>query len=90
MTLNVIAMTLAFMIMVAHGNSYYINVGVVENNAVWKNFCYTYPLIPLNALAVIVGRRFYKRTGSAWLSGIVCGILLAMIACANQCLGLGV
>ena len=89
-TLNVVAMTLAFMIMVAHGNSYYINVGVVENNAVWKNFCYTYPLIPLNALAVIVGRRFYKRTGSAWLSGIVCGILLAMIACANQCLGLGV
>ena len=89
-TLNVIAMVLVFMIMVGYGNAYYIKVGVVENNAVWKNFCYTYPLIPLNALAVIVGRGFYKRTGSAWLSGIVCGTLLAFIACANQCLGLGV
>lgn len=89
-TLNVIASTLVFMIIIGFTNEYYISVGVKQNDAVWKNFCYAYPLIPLNALCTIVGRSFYKRTGNAWLSGIVCGTLCAIIACANQCVGLGV
>jgi hypothetical protein len=88
--INCVATSLVFMILVASANSYYMNVGAVQNNEVWKNFCYTYPLIPLISLSTIVGRRFYKRTGSAWLAGLVCGTLCAIIACANQCLGLGV
>lgn len=89
-TLQVIANTFVFTVIIWAANNYYINVGVVQNNAVWKNFCYAYPTIPMVALCTVVQRRFYTRTGNAWLSAIVCGVLSAFIACANQCVGFGI
>lgn len=88
--LQVIANTLVFTIIIGAANSYYINVGVVQNNAVWKNFCYAYPTIPMVAVCTVVQRRLDARTGNAWLSAIVCGVLSAFIACANQCIGFGI
>ena len=89
-TLQVIANVFVFSVIIAAANNYYINVGVVENNTVWKNFCYAYPTIPTVAICTVVQRRFYVRTGNAWLSALVCGVLSAFIACANQCIGFGI
>lgn len=88
--LQVFANVFVFTVIIAAANSYYINVGVVQNNAVWKNYCYAYPTIPMVAVCTVLQRRFYVRTGNAWLSAIVCGVLSAFIACANQCIGFGI
>ncbi len=88
--LQVVANTFVFTVIIAAANNYYISVGVVQNNAVWKNFCYAYPTIPMVGICTVIQRRMYVRTGNAWLGAIVCGILSAIIACANQCIGFGI
>ena len=76
------------MIVVWYSNNYSMNIGVVTNSITFRNYCYTYPLIPTVALATIFARRVYLRTGNAWLAALVNATLCAIITCANNSIGI--
>lgn len=86
--INVTFNVIAIFIYVWYANSYSMNVGVVVSNANQRNFCYTYPLIPSVAIATVLARRMYVRTGNAWLAALVNATIFTFMCCANNSVGI--
>lgn len=82
---NVIGIMLLFWIQ----NSYFINTGAMIDSANKLFFIACYPIIPCVAVATVVARRMYTRTGNAWLAGLVNAMIMTFIACANTSLSGG-
>ena len=82
---NVIGIMLLFWIQ----NSYFINTGAMVSSANSLFFIACYPIIPCVAVATVVARRMYTRTGNAWLAGLVNAMIMTFIACANTSLSGG-
>ncbi|MGN1066420.1 MAG: hypothetical protein ACI4QH_01275, partial [Candidatus Fimimonas sp.] len=76
---NVIGITLLFWIQ----NSYFINTGSLISGSNKLFFIACYPIIPCVAVATVVARRMYTRTGNAWLAGLVNALIMTFLACAN-------
>lgn len=82
---NVIGIMLLFWIQ----NSHFINTGAMISSANSLFFIACYPIIPCVAVATVVARRMYVRTGNAWLAGLVNATIMTFIACANTSLSGG-
>ena len=88
--INVVFNVAGFMLIVWYANSYYIN-----NGAMWHthpggsslgnpmHYIHAFPMVPSIAIATVLARRIYLRTGNAWLAGLVNAAILTMIACSN-------
>ena len=81
--INVAFNVLALVIMLWHQNSYFINNGVAydSSNNLWFIACY--PIIPCVAIATVISRRMYLRTGNAWSAGMFNAVVITFLACAN-------
>ena len=81
--INVAFNVLALVIMLWHQNSYFINNGVAydSSNNLWFIACY--PIIPCVAIATVISRRMYLRTGNAWSAGMFNAVVFTFLACAN-------
>ena len=64
-------------------NSYFINTGSLISSSNKLFFIACYPIIPCVAVATVVARRMYTRTGNAWLAGLVNALIMTFLACAN-------
>ncbi len=76
---NVIGIT----ILMWHQNDYFIRVGAAVDSGNNLFYIACYPIIPCVVVATIIGRRLYKRTGNAWLGGLVNALIMTFLACAN-------
>jgi hypothetical protein len=81
--INVVFNVAGFMILVWYANSYFINVGAMMHTANNMHYIHAFPLVPSIAIATVMARRIYVRTGNAWLAGLVNATLMTIIACAN-------
>jgi pimeloyl-ACP methyl ester carboxylesterase len=81
--INVFFNVAGFMIMVWYANSYFIANGAMSHANNSMHFIHAYPMIPSIAIATVMARRIYVRTGNAWLAGLVNATLMTVIACAN-------
>lgn len=81
--INVFFNVIGIMILFWHQNSYFINTGALISSANKLFFIACYPIIPCVAVATVVARRMYTRTGNAWLAGLVNALIMTFIACAN-------
>lgn len=81
--INVVFNVIGIMILFWHQNSYFINTGAIIDNSNKLFFIACYPIIPCVAVATVVARRMYTRTGNAWLGGLVNAIIMTFLACAN-------
>lgn len=81
--INVAANTLGLIILIGVANQYYINNGAMISSGNNLFYIVCYPIIPCVAVATILSRRLYVRTGNAWLAGIVNAIIMTILACAN-------
>ena len=41
------------------------------------------PLVPILIIGTIISRSFYRKTGNAWLGGLVNTLIFTIITCAN-------
>lgn len=81
--INVVFNVAGFMIMVWYANSYFINNGAMIHASNNMHYIHAYPMIPSIAIATVMARRIYVRTGNAWLAGLVNAALMTIIGCAN-------
>lgn len=81
--INVLANTLGLIILIGVANQYYINTGAMSSstNNLW--YIAAVPVIPCVAVATILARRLYVRTGNAWLAGLVNALIITILTCAN-------
>lgn len=84
--INVVFNVAGFMIIVWYANSYFINVGAMIHTSNNMHYIHAFPMIPSIAIATVMARRIYVRTGNAWLAGLVNASLMTIIACANTSL----
>ena len=92
--INVFFNVAGFMILVWHANSYYINNGSMIHTTLGgssmgnpMHYIHAFPMVPSIAIATVMARRIYVRTGNAWLAGLVNASLMTIIACANTSIG---
>ena len=88
--INVVFNVAGFMLIVWYANSYYINNGAMWHTHVGgsslgnpMHYIHAFPMVPSIAIATVLARRIYLRTGNAWLAGLVNAALMTMIACSN-------
>ena len=81
--INVFFNVIGFTLIVWHANSYFINVGAMSHASNNMHYIHVVPMIPSIAIATVMARRIYTRTGNAWLAGIVNAVIMTFIACAN-------
>ena len=81
--INVVFNVAGFMIIVWHANSYFINNGAMIHASNNMHYIHAFPMIPSIAIATVMARRIYVRTGNAWLAGLVNASLMTIIGCAN-------
>ena len=81
--INVFFNVIGIIILLWNQNSYFINTGALIDGANKLFFIACYPIIPCVAIATVVARRMYTRTGNAWLAGLVNALIMTFIACAN-------
>ena len=81
--INVVFNVAGFMIIVWHANSYFINNGAMIHASNNMHYIHAFPMIPSIAIATVMARRIYVRTGNAWLAGLVNAALMTIIGCAN-------
>lgn len=81
--INIFFNVAGFMIVVWYCNSYFINNGAMIHTGNNMHYIHAYPIVPCIAIATVLARRIYVRTGNAWLAGIVNGTLMTFIGCAN-------
>lgn len=84
--INVVFNVAGFMIIVWYANSYFINNGAMMHTSNNMHYIHAFPMIPSIAIATVMARRIYVRTGNAWLAGLVNASLMTIIACANTSL----
>lgn len=81
--INVVFNVAGFMIVVWYCNSYFIANGAMLHTENKMHYIHAYPMVPTIAIATVLARRIYTRTGNAWLAGLVNATLMTLIACAN-------
>ncbi|MBQ9125678.1 MAG: hypothetical protein IJY13_03370, partial [Clostridia bacterium] len=88
--INVFFNVAGFTILVWYANSYYINNGAMVHTTPGgsslgnpMHYIHAFPMVPSIAIATVMARRIYVRTGNAWLAGLVNASLMTLIACAN-------
>ena len=81
--INVVFNVAGFMIIVWHANNYFINNGAMIHASNNMHYIHAFPMIPSIAIATVMARRIYVRTGNAWLAGLVNASLMTIIGCAN-------
>ena len=81
--INVVFNVAGFMLIVWHANSYFINNGAMIHASNNMHYIHAFPMIPSIAIATVMARRIYVRTGNAWLAGLVNAALMTIIGCAN-------
>lgn len=81
--INTVFNVFGVMVMIWFCNSYFINNGAMYDSANNLFFIACYPIIPCVAIATVISRRMYVRTGNAWLAGLVNALIMTAIACAN-------
>ena len=90
--INVVFNVAGFMILIWYSNSYFINNGIMPHNITGNgfgnpmHFIHGFPMIPSIAIATVLARRIYVRTGNAWLAGLLNAVLMTIIGCANTSL----
>ncbi len=85
--INVFFNVAGFMILVWYCNSYFINTGAMTHLENKMHYIHAYPMVPSIAIATVLARRIYLRTGNAWLAGLVNATLMTLIGCANTSAG---
>lgn len=85
--INVFFNIAGFTIMVWYANSYFINNGAMIHTSNSMHYIHAFPIVPSIAIATVMARRIYVRTGNAWLAGLVNGTLMTLIGCANTSIG---
>jgi len=81
--INVVFNVAGFMLIVWYANSYFINVGAMIHTSNNMHYIHAFPMVPSIAIATVMARRIYVRTGNAWLAGLTNATLMTIIACAN-------
>ena len=81
--INVVFNVAGFMLIVWHANTYFINNGAMIHTSNNMHYIHAFPMIPSIAIATVMARRIYVRTGNAWLAGLVNASLMTIIGCAN-------
>ena len=81
--INVVFNVAGFMLIVWHANTYFINNGAMIHASNNMHYIHAFPMIPSIAIATVMARRIYVRTGNAWLAGLVNAALMTIIGCAN-------
>ena len=81
--INVVFNVAGFMLIVWHANNYFINNGAMIHTSNNMHYIHAFPMIPSIAIATVMARRIYVRTGNAWLAGLVNASLMTIIGCAN-------
>ena len=81
--INVVFNVGALIIILWAHNSYFVNNGVSYDSANNLWFIASYPIIPCVAIATVVARRMYLRTGNAWTAGLFNAVVFTFLACAN-------
>jgi len=81
--INVVFNVAGFMLVVWYANSYFINVGAMMHTSNYMHYIHAFPMVPSIAIATVMARRIYVRTGNAWLAGLTNATLMTIIACAN-------
>lgn len=59
------------------------STGVLWQPDMNLGYIVVFPLIPVLVIATILSRQLYKRTGNAWLGGMLNALLFTIITCAN-------
>ena len=92
--INVFFNVAGFMILVWYANSYFITKGSMWHTTVGgssmgnpMHFIHAFPMVPSIAIATVMARRIYLRTGNAWLAGLVNATIMTILACANTSVG---
>ncbi|MCM1533933.1 MAG: hypothetical protein NC099_04685 [Corallococcus sp.] len=82
--INVVFNVIGVLILLWASNDYFIRTGA-QTVGYTLNLFYiaAIPIIPCVAIATVIARRMYVRTGNAWLAGIVNAVIMTFIACAN-------
>ena len=81
--INVVFNVAGFMLIVWHANSYFINNGAMIHASNNMHYIHAFPMVPSIAIATVMARRIYLRTGNAWLAGLVNATIMVFIGCAN-------
>lgn len=81
--INVVFNVIGVTVMVWYANSYFINNGAMIHTSNNMHYIHAFPVIPSVAIATVMARRIYTRTGNAWLAGIVNAVIMTLIGCAN-------
>lgn len=88
--INVVFNVAGVMIMIWVANSYFINNGAMIQTTSTPvqfgnsmHYIHGFPMIPSIAIATVLARRIYVRTGNAWLAGLLNATLMTIIGCAN-------
>ena len=81
--INVVFNVGALIIILWAHNSYFVNNGVSYDSANNLWFIASYPIIPCVAIATVIARRMYLRTGNAWTAGLFNAVVFTFLACAN-------
>ena len=90
--INVVFNVAGFMILIWYSNSYFINNGIMPHNITGNgfgnpmHFIHGFPMVPSIAIATVMARRIYLKTGNAWLAALVNATLMTIIGCANTSL----
>lgn len=82
--INVVFNIIGILILLWASNDYFIRTGA-QTVGYPVNLFYiaAIPIIPCVAIATVIARRMYVRTGNAWLAGIINAVIMTIIACAN-------
>lgn len=70
-------------ILIGTNNTAFIQTGALLDGGNKLFFIACIPIIPCVAVATIVSRAMYKRTGNAWIGGLTMGVIMTFLACAN-------
>ena len=81
--INVAFNVVGLCILIGTNNTEFIKTGALLDNGNKLFFIACIPIIPCVAVATIISRAMYKRTGNAWLAGITMGLIMTFLACAN-------
>ncbi len=86
--INVVFNVIGVMILLWASNDYFIRTGTqIATSSLF--YIAAIPIIPCVAIATVIARRMYTRTGNAWLAGIVNAVIMTFFSCANTSLAIG-
>lgn len=63
------------------------STGVLWQSDMNLGYIVVFPLVPVLAIATIISRLLYKKTGNIWLGAMLNAILFTVITCANTAAG---